>query len=93
MKNSSENQTDSSDSKVKELTSSGRSQNLGNCKQIFNKDINQRQIIVRQLKMKTPMPHNVALKTSTLQICIKNCNRLLYSAFHRKKFNSSQYFY
>ena len=92
MKNSSENQTDSSDSKVKKITSSGRRQNLGKCKQIFNKDINQRQIIVRQLKMKIPITQNVALKTATLQICINNCNRLLYSSFHRNKFNSSQYF-
>ncbi|XP_075264848.1 uncharacterized protein LOC142357013, partial [Convolutriloba macropyga] len=72
----------------------GYSHNLGKCNQFLNKDINERQQTVRQLKIcpNCLTEHPKGQCNSHYRCRIENCNGFHHSTIHRNNFNSSQTF-
>ena len=70
----------------------GYSHNLGKCNQLLNKDINERQQTVRQLKIcpNCLTEHPKGQCNSHYRCRIENCNGFHHSTIHRNNFNSSQ---
>ena len=72
----------------------GNSRNLGKCNQFLNKNFNERQRTVRQLKIcpNCLTEHPKGQCNSHYRCRIENCNGFHHSTIHRNNFNSSQTF-